>query len=138
MGANVWKTANAWPLPGTRYTDYYLGSTGQAESNLGDGTLSTSPPRRGEPADHYAYNPQNPVPSVGGHSCCDATGGSQGPYDQNAIEERPDVLTYTSAPLKSVTQLTGPLSVRLYAKSSAPDTDWRGETAPRYRSGRAM
>jgi len=61
MGANVWKTADAWPLPGTRYTDYYLGNTGQAESNLGDGTLSTSPPRRGEPADHYVVRTDGTV-----------------------------------------------------------------------------
>ena len=47
-----------------------------------------------------------------------------GPYDQRPIEQRPDVLVFTSEPLKHDTEVTGPVSVRLWAASSAPDTDF--------------
>lgn len=124
MGANRWHTATSWPLPGTKWTNYYLHSHGHAASSLGDGTLGTAPPEGAGAADHYTYDPKDPAPSVGGHSCCAAPGGSQGPYDQDAVESRPDVLVYSSAPLKADTEVTGPITVTLYAASSAPNTDW--------------
>jgi putative CocE/NonD family hydrolase len=124
MGANVWKTAAAWPLPGTQWTRYYLSSAGHASTVLGHGQLVSSPPTTGQQPDAYDYDPRNPVPSTGGHSCCSALGGSQGPYDQASVEQRPDVLVYTTSPLVTDTEVTGPISVTLYASSSAPDTDW--------------
>lgn len=62
--------------------------------------------------------------SSGGHSCCSAPTGSQGPYDQQSIEQRPDVLVDPSTPFTADTEVTGPMSVTLSARSSAPDTDW--------------
>ena len=59
--------------------EYYLSSDGHASSVMGDGQLVTSPPATGQQPDTYDYDPRNPVPSVGGHSCCAASGGSQGP-----------------------------------------------------------
>ena len=47
-----------------------------------------------------------------------------GVFDQRAVEERPDVLCYTTPPLPRDLEVTGPISVTLYAASSAPDTDW--------------
>lgn len=126
LGSNTWHTTTSWPLPATQTTPFYLHSGGHANTGGGDGTLSSTAPTGTEPADHYRYDPTNPVPSVGGHSCCSATGpqASQGPYDQRQVEQRPDVLTYTTAPLTQDTDVTGPISVTLYAASSAPDTDW--------------
>lgn len=66
MGANVWKAAGSWPLPGTRWTKYYLESDGHANSVAGDGALTTTVPRNGQVPDRYTYQPWNPVPSVGG------------------------------------------------------------------------
>jgi putative CocE/NonD family hydrolase len=62
------------------------------------------------------------VPSVGGKSL--GTGFLPGVFDQRQVEERPDVLCYTTPPLSHDLEVTGPLSVTLYAASSAPDTDW--------------
>jgi len=124
MGANVWKTTAAWPLPGTKWTNYYLSSGGHAASVAGEGQLVTTAPAAGQQPDSYDYDPRHPVPSVGGHSCCAAPGGSQGPYDQRSVEQRGDVLVYTTPPLATDTEVTGPISVTLYASSSAPDTDW--------------
>jgi uncharacterized protein len=138
MGANVWKTARAWPLPGTKWTNYYLSSGGHASSAPGDGQLVTSPPASGQQPDTYDYDPRNPVPSVGGHSCCAAPGGSQGPYDQRAVEQRGDVLVYTTPPLAAGTEVTGPVSVTLYASSSAPDTDWTAKLLDVHPDGTAV
>ena len=60
-----------------------------------------------------------------------------GPYDQRAIESRPDVLTYTTAPLERDTEVTGPVSVELWACSSAPDTDFVARLVDVYPDGRA-
>jgi putative CocE/NonD family hydrolase len=47
-----------------------------------------------------------------------------GPDDYSAVEERPDVLVYTTAPLESDLEVTGPVRLRLHASSSAVDTDF--------------
>ncbi len=75
MSANVWKTAASWPLPGTQWTEYYLSSGGHAASAMGDGQLVTTSPTSEQQPDDYDYDPRNPVPSVGGHSCCGALNG---------------------------------------------------------------
>ena len=124
MGANVWKTTTSWPILGTRWIKYYLSSGGHASSVTGDGQLLATEPITTQQPDTYDYDPRDPVPSVGGHSCCAALSGTQGPYDQHAVEQRPDVLVYSSPPLATDTEVTGPVSVTLYASSSAPDTDW--------------
>jgi uncharacterized protein len=138
MGANVWKTATAWPLPGTRWTNYYLSSDGHASSLMGDGQLLTAAPSTGQQPDTYDYDPRNPVPSVGGHSCCLALTGSQGPYDQHAVEQRPDVLVYTTPSLATDIEVTRPVSVTLYASSSAPDTDWTAKLVDVHPDGTAV
>jgi putative CocE/NonD family hydrolase len=122
MGANKWKSATSWPLPQTVWTRYYLsGSGGLADRS---GVLSTSVGTRGSPPDVYTYDPADPAPSLGGHSCCGAQSGPQGPYDQTPVEQRSDVLLYSSEPLKADTEITGPVTVDLWASSSAPDTDF--------------
>ena len=60
-----------------------------------------------------------------------------GPYDQRSVEARPDVLTYTTAPLERDTEVTGPVSVELWACSSAPDTDFVARLVDVYPDGRA-
>lgn len=138
MGANVWRTADGWPLPQTRFTPYYLSSDGHANTVFGDGQLSTSKPAGGQAPDRYTYDPTNPVPSVGGHSCCAAPTGSQGPYDRQSIDQRNDVLVFQTPPMTRDTQVTGPLTVRLYAASSAPDTDFTAAVDDVQTDGTAM
>ncbi len=123
MGANEWRSEKEWPLARTRYTDYYLHSGGRANSVRGDGSLSTEAPGD-EPYDAYLYNPNNPVPTRGGGLCCDAASSPPGSFDQSAIEAREDVLVYSTGPLESPVEVTGPLTVTLYAASSAVDTDF--------------
>ena len=77
-----------------------------------------------EPPDIYTYDPRFPAPSLGGHSCCGAQTGPQGPYDQTPVEQRSDVLVYTSDSLEHDTEVTGSPSVELWAQSTATDTDF--------------
>ena len=65
MGENRWQTLPDWPPPNMREVRYYLHSSGSANSASGDGTLSTVPPAD-EPTDRYTYDPDDPVPSLGG------------------------------------------------------------------------
>jgi putative CocE/NonD family hydrolase len=121
MGANTWRTASAWPLPQTRWTTYYLSGDGSASARAG--ALTDTAPGD-QPPDSYTYDPAYPAPSLGGHSCCGAHSGPQGPYDQTPVEQRSDVLVYSSETLAADTEITGPATVTLWASSSAPDTDF--------------
>ena len=139
LGSNTWHTTTSWPSPGTHTTALYLASGGHANTSAGDGTLSATAPGPSQPADHYRYDPTDPVPSVGGHSCCAATGvGTQGPYDQRQVEQRQDVLTYTTSPLTQDTDVTGPISLTLYAASTAPDTDFTAKLVVVHPDGSAI
>jgi uncharacterized protein len=122
MGKNEWREEEEWPLRRAKSTTYYLHSDGKANSSAGDGALSTERPSA-EPSDRYVYDPQNPVPTVGGPLCCD---GHQppGPRDQQTAESRQDVLVYSTPSFASDTEVTGPVSAELYAASSAVDTDF--------------
>jgi putative CocE/NonD family hydrolase len=123
MGVNQWRDEEAWPLPRAKNTKYFLHSTGKANSLRGGGGLSTATPGK-ESADQYVYDPENPVPTVGGPLCCDSTHMPPGPRDQRAVEGRDDVLVYSTPPMAEDMEVTGPVSLELYVKSSAVDTDF--------------
>jgi putative CocE/NonD family hydrolase len=90
---------------------------------LGDGRLSLDRPGAEQP-DLFTYDPLQPTPSLGGHSCCFATVAPMGPADQTLAEQLSSVLVYTSEPLAEDIELIGDGAVTLYAASSAVDTDW--------------
>ncbi len=122
MGANIWRDEYAWPLARARETRYYLHSSGHANSVRGDGTLSTSIPEA-ETADQYVYDPANPVITRGG-ALLMTPEFRAGVIDQRPTEEREDVLVYTTPVLEEDVEVTGPITVHLWASSSAPDTDF--------------
>jgi putative CocE/NonD family hydrolase len=138
MGHDRWKTADAWPPKATRYTNYYLSSDGHANSLFGDGRLSAVQPLDNE-ADSFIYDPDNPVPSLGGAMCCTGTDAAQpGAQDQRPIEARHDVLVYTTEPLRSPVEVTGPVEITLYVSSTAIDTDYTAKLVDVYPDGRAF
>ena len=140
MGANRWREADEWPLPETRYTPYYLHSGGGANSDLGDGALAPAPPET-EPPDTYLYDPEHPVLTIGGSTCCSEENlylVTIGPRDQRPNEARPDVLVYSTPPLEEEVEVTGPVKLVLYASSSAPDTDWVAKLVDVFPDGYAM
>ena len=119
MGENRWRAEQDWPLARTHYVKWYIHSGGDANTLNGDGALSTSPPGE-EPYDVYTYDPANPAPTRGGCTLIIP----QGVADQREVEARDDVLVYTSDPLERDMELTGPITVTLYAASTATDTDF--------------
>ena len=126
MGENKWRPEKEWPLKRTQYINYYFHSNGNANSNMTEGTLNTTLPQS-EPNDRYAYDPMNPVPTIGGSLCCDTTHMPGGPYDQRPLESRNDVLIYTTETLTEDIEVTGRIIINLWASSSAIDTDFTGK-----------
>ena len=70
--------------------------------------------------DHFVYDPADPVPTRGGNTLILA----MGVMDQRPVEARADVLVYTSEVMPAGLEVTGPITVTLYAASTAPDTDF--------------
>ena len=118
MGENRWRSASDWPIPGTRFTKFYLHSTGEARLTRGGGSLSTDSPGS-EPADRYVYDPGNPTPAIRPFD----TEWLDGPADLSTLEQRDDVLVYTSDVLREPIEVAGPLAAVLYVGTSAPSTD---------------
>jgi putative CocE/NonD family hydrolase len=121
---NVWRTADSWPPVKTMATPYYLRS---------DHNLTTIKPENGEPL-RYAYDPRDPVPTVGGPQLTLPAG----PMDQRKIEVRPDVLVFTTDTLSQPLEVTGHLQAHLEIASDAPDTDFFVKLCDVYPDGRSI
>jgi uncharacterized protein len=136
MGINKWQSSDTWPPRGAQQMSFFLSSAGKANTLNGDGVLSASAPSSDNP-DRFEYDPMNPVPSLGGNVCCTGNAISAGSYDQRKNEARPDVLVYTTEPLKEGTEVSGPIEVTLYVSSDAKDTDFTVKLIDVYPDGRA-
>ncbi len=124
----TWKNAADWPLPGTRWAKYYLHR---------DFSLGESMPAAGSAPLDYDYDPDHPVPTIGGTVTSGDPVMVGGAFDQVERPEffgsrppylplasRPDILIFTTAPLERDVEVTGPVIVRLWSSSSCPDTDF--------------
>jgi putative CocE/NonD family hydrolase len=122
MGANTWRAEQEWPLARTRWTQYFLASNGDANTRHGGGELHRAgDPATAGPPDVFTYDPADPVPFISDFASSSQIGG---PDDYSAVEERPDVLVYTTGPLEADREVTGPVRLELFASSSAIDTDF--------------
>ena len=123
-----WRDEKDWPLPNTRFTPYYLWASGG---------LSTGPPAGTEgPGTSYTFNPKDPVPTMGGGISAAETIMRQGAFDQRGrpdfigckdtqpLNTRGDILTFQTPVLEEAMEVTGPVEMRLFASSSAVDTDF--------------
>jgi putative CocE/NonD family hydrolase len=121
MGANRLRQEDDWPLARAKNTPYFLRASGHS----GSGSLSTRTPGNEKP-DHYVYDPNDAVQTIGGPLCCGALPTGIGPQDQRPAEARDDVLVYSTPAFTKDTEVTGPVSLELYVSSSAVDTDFTG------------
>jgi uncharacterized protein len=137
MGANQWRDEDDWPLARAHNARYFLHSGGKANSTLGNGSLVTAAPHSEDP-DQYIYDPANPAPTIGGPLCCDAEHLAPGPRDQRAVEARADVLVYSTTPLTQDLEITGPVQLELFARSSAVDTDFTAKLVDVWPNGFAQ
>jgi putative CocE/NonD family hydrolase len=136
MGVNRWRDEYEWPLARARNTPIYFDGKGHANGLQGDGGLSWDLPRK-DKTDQYTYDPKNPVPTMGGAVCCNPKQFPWGPMDQRGVEQREDVLVYTSAPVTRSLEVTGPINVVLYVSTSAPDTDFSAKLVDVFPNGEA-
>jgi uncharacterized protein len=141
MGINKWQHSETWPPEGAKNVTLDLSSEGKANTLNGDGklTLASSPTSsllqftqqaaninlKTDVPDRFTYDPMHPTPSYGGNVCCAANTipGNGGALDQRKMEERPDILVYTSEPLKEGIEVSGPITAILYVSSDVKDTD---------------
>ncbi|MGM0669827.1 MAG: CocE/NonD family hydrolase, partial [Gemmatimonadota bacterium] len=115
---------------------FYLSSGGHANTLSGDGALSTTPPDTDVP-DSFSYDPMDPVMSYGGNVCCQGNAVEVGSMDQRVMENRADILVYTSDPFTEGTEVSGPIVPTLYVSSDARDTDFTVKVIDVYPDGRA-
>lgn len=125
QGSGFWVTDDGFPIEGTDTVRLHLSSGGKANTRWGDGKLELGGSAHG-PDDTFVYDPQKPVPALGGGSCCLTLGFyfRSGSQDQSTLELRDDVLVYTGEPLQEDLTVIGPVTVTLWATSSARDTDF--------------
>ena len=115
-----WRFEREWPLARARNTAFYLHQ---------DGTLQPESPTTAARPTIYLHDPSNPVPTIGG---VDAFAYPKGPgaFDQRdhrdgrPLRLRPDVVVFQTPPLERDVEVTGPMTLKLYASSSAIDTDF--------------
>src|SRR5438477_3810726 len=79
----------------------------------------------------------NPVASYGGNVCCTGNAVTGGAFDQRTMEQRPEILVFTSEPFAQNTEVSGPIDVTLYVSSDAKDTDFTVKVIDVYPNGPA-
>jgi hypothetical protein len=136
MGINQWQSSDTWPPRGAQPMSLFLASGGKANTLDGDGVLGDAAPTTDTP-DRFDYDPLNPAPSYGGNVCCTGNAVAGGAFDQRKIEARPDILVYSTEPLKQGIEVSGPIEVTLYVSSDAKDTDFTVKLIDVYPDGRA-
>jgi putative CocE/NonD family hydrolase len=137
MGRNEWRDEDDWPLARAKNTKYFLHSGGNASSAAGDGALTPQSPAA-ETRDSFVYDPANPVPTIGGPLCCRSDLLKPGPIDQKEVEQRKDVLVYTTPALEHDLEVTGPVTADLYVTTSAADTDFTAKLVDVWPNGFAQ
>jgi len=119
LNSQKWLKADTYPLPQTQFTKLYLMSEKGANTLKGDGRLSWEMPDEGNDYDTYIYDPADPTPAWQfrfrdkGRKGYEAITGS-----------RQDILVFETEPFDRPLTIAGPVSAKLYAASSAKDTDW--------------
>jgi putative CocE/NonD family hydrolase len=136
MGANKWREEREWPPEAAKPMDFYLQSGGKANSLTGDGALADKPGHK-SPFDTFEFDPAHPVPTRGGSVCCNPKVFPWGPFDQRVVEERKDVLIYSTKPLKDPVEVAGPVKVALWVSTNVKDTDFTAKLVDVFPDGTA-
>jgi putative CocE/NonD family hydrolase len=110
MGSGEWHEMGFWPPP-AEITRFYL---------HGEGMLSLHEPAADSPPDRFRFDPHDPTPAVGGPVLSQ----HGGPRPQAAVESRPDLLCFTTPPLREELDVVGHVRLELFARSSREHTDF--------------
>ena len=120
---NFWREAESWPPP-AKQINYYFHDDGTLNRDIPQGTALRS----------YDFDPDNPVPTIGGQNLCLP----KGPMDQRPVEGRDDVLLFSTDKLKEPVEVTGRIFAKLYVSTDSPDTDFTAKLTDVYPDGRSM
>ncbi len=132
-----WRNEHEWPLARTQSTDFYLQP---------DGQLSQQKTTNEKSITQFQFDPKNPVPTIGGNVSSGDDILLQGAWNQKGgshvwnfpkaipISARNDVLVFQTEPLEADLEVTGEIEVRLFASSSAVDTDFTAKLIDVYPS----
>jgi len=120
-GANKWENLTDWPPRDVRRERLYFQAGGRA---------SFEAPREGsiKAFDAFVSDPARPVPYRA--RPVEATYGAGSRWytwlleDQRFVENRPDVLSYETAPLTNDIVVTGEIFANLFASTTGTDADW--------------
>jgi putative CocE/NonD family hydrolase len=122
-----WRVEREWPIQRTVSVPYYLS---------GEGTLTPEIPTNSSNATTFTFDPNHPVPTIGGNISSNQGLMTNGGYDQRPrddthaatnrlpLSERPDVLVFRTAPLVEDLEITGLVKIDLWVASTAADTDF--------------
>lgn len=128
MGLNEWRDERTWPPDRAIATRFHFQAGGE---------LSVEQPSHTTAFEQYRHDAANPVPTVGGNTLLSPEY-LAGPRDQRAIENRADVLCFTSLPLDRDLEVTGRVTVTLHARSSVSSTDWVARLCDVHPDGRSF
>lgn len=119
---NVWRTSDVWPVPSEKTSFYLTPDFGLQQEETFEGLLS------------YNYDPEQPIPTKGGGNLFLESG----PKDQQEIEDRDDILVFTSGFLQEDLEVTGELQAKLFFLTNSPDTDIVLRLTDVYPDGRSI
>lgn len=128
-GSNRWREFDEYPPAEMNFKNLYFHSGGNANTLLGDGTLTWDAPGEEQP-DKYTYDPKDPIR-------IDKMPGSH-PMDNRLIEIRNDVLVYTGEVLTDPVDIMGAVKADLYVSSDAKDTDFMVKLIDVFPDGKAV
>jgi len=120
---NIWRHADAWPIPAER-SEWFASGSGQLTRDSAPGAATLE----------FAHDPDDPCPTIGGRNL----NLPAGPRDQRPLEERDDVLVFTTAPLESDLEVTGRVSALVTLTSDKRDTDVAVRLTDVYPDGRSV
>lgn len=123
LGSNEWRSSAAWPPAEAVRTAFYLRAGGSLDRNA---------PTKEEAPDRYVYDPMDPMPAF-------ATGNDArlDPLpDYSALGKRADTVTYSTPTLFQPLTVAGTVTLKLYAVTSAKDTDFTCRLVDTYPDGR--
>ncbi len=129
-----WKTAATWPPPGYSSRQFFL---------HGDGSLQSEACRKSA-ASSFEFDPDQPVPTIGGNIDSGKHLVRRGAQDQTPqandypktntlpLTSRHDVLSFETAPLEKSVEIAGPIQAEIWVSSSARDTDFTAKLVDVY------
>ncbi|MFO1006180.1 MAG: CocE/NonD family hydrolase [Planctomycetaceae bacterium] len=124
LGENRWYEAETWPPEGVHETAFYLHSAGHANTRSGDGRITTIAATTDEPPDIFVADPIDPVPACVVTEARPIQAATYAPLDQRDIEDRQDVLAYTSEPLTKPLTFAGNARAEIFVSADTADADW--------------